>query len=331
MAAFSDVGARCAEPSCGQQTFLPFTCNGCSGLFCEEHVHYSAHGCSATPAAVEPSREPSAAAPESKRCAVKGCQERLASHNTVRCWRCNQNVCIRHRFEDDHPCITVQEAVANALAMARNVMPPAEFADAQETLERIFGNILKEPTNEKFRSLKKENKIVKEKLNHPACIEALKLCGFTDMGETFTCPLVADLSLMRKMHVALKPSSVASEGSGPRMVNGVIVRPPPQQKTPTPAAATANLPQSSSSCAGVKKQAAKSAFDFQRRQQPDQQAQAQNAALTGLRQMQKEKYKADTGSGNPIGGYPSSSAGAQPKAKAQPKAQLAQQQDCTLQ
>lgn len=117
-----------------------------------------------------------------------------------------------------------------------------DFAEAHKTLLKVMGNILADPTNEKYRTLRKENAAVKVKLRHPACIAALKLCGFTDTPEAYVCRPAVDLALMRGMCAALKanPAPVATQvgsvgasaaadargGAATRLVNGVIVRPP---------------------------------------------------------------------------------------------------------
>merc|ERR1719454_232490 len=114
-------------------------------------------------------------------------------------------------------------------------MSPEVFAEAHKTLSKIFGNIIADPTNEKFRSLKKANAVVQDKLRHPACVQALLLCGFQDTGDTYVCRANADLSLMRQFTSSLKaydplsatPASSSApakaSGSGVRMVNGTIV------------------------------------------------------------------------------------------------------------
>jgi hypothetical protein len=39
------IGERCAEPSCRQNDFLPFTCAACKQTFCLEHFRPAAHAC----------------------------------------------------------------------------------------------------------------------------------------------------------------------------------------------------------------------------------------------------------------------------------------------
>jgi predicted nucleic acid binding AN1-type Zn finger protein len=41
------VGKTCGAARCGQHDFLPWTCDGCGGVFCEVHAKSIAHGCTA--------------------------------------------------------------------------------------------------------------------------------------------------------------------------------------------------------------------------------------------------------------------------------------------
>jgi len=332
MAELHNVGAHCTAAHCGRQDFLPFTCEACGQQFCQDHFRREAHNCTA-PEAVR-SQAPVAARPvDLPRCAARGCKEQLFAHNRFHCERCGQHVCIRHRFEDDHPCVSVESAVDAALRHAQSEMAPADFRNAHSTLLKVFSNILSEPGNEKYRTLKKSNAVVQEKLCHPACIEALRLCGFSDMGEAYVCRQAADLSVMRRMSSTLRTSSLqssqqASAAAGPaasvssgsaggrKIVNGVIVdapRPPPDERPPaaTPSAAKAAAEAGTyaevptleaadhakvAAKAGVAKAKA-TAFDFKRRSDPEEQERTQAASLQELRKQQKERYKTGGGTG----------------------------------
>lgn len=350
MAAFSDVGATCAFASCRRQVYLPFVCDACSQTFCEEHARHDAHECPAVASSgrQEPLICPQVSQASVRRCAAKGCREQLASHNTVHCWRCRQDVCIRHRFEDDHSCVPIDVAVGQALGKARQDMGAEGYAEAHSTLLKVFGNIIKDPNNEKFRTLKKENAVVKQKLNHPACIQALLTCGFQDMGDVYMCRSGADLALMRKMQSALQKNppgeavarpSAGYSGGGTRLVNGVIVReapapaPPPAAVASAPAR-TAPVPageppfaKNSSAPAPAKP---KSAFDFGSRSKREQAEKAQQDALQEARSLQKDRYKT-------AGASEQTSTQAKAKAVVVPPGQSQQQSqqqsggDCVLQ
>merc|ERR1712087_873681 len=48
-----------------------------------------------------------AAANEAKkksRCPVNGCKAKLTQSGSIECGICRQRVCLKHRFEDAHPC-----------------------------------------------------------------------------------------------------------------------------------------------------------------------------------------------------------------------------------
>jgi len=113
---------------------LPFTCDSCQRIFCLEHFRYEDHGC--TLAAGKDNRvlvcplcqEGIRLVPtedanvtwerhcasgckgkvktQVKRCPVAGCREELTVSNRFDCKRCNQRVCLKHRFEDTHTCAT---------------------------------------------------------------------------------------------------------------------------------------------------------------------------------------------------------------------------------
>jgi len=126
------VGAQCAVQECRQLDFLPFTCDLCSLTYCLDHRTYQKHRC---PRADEqdcrvilcpichnsirivPNEDinltferhrtsPDCKKKEKKaRCPVAECKEKLTFSNTFDCKKCGKQVCLKHRFEDLHPCI----------------------------------------------------------------------------------------------------------------------------------------------------------------------------------------------------------------------------------
>eukprot|EP00927_Polykrikos_kofoidii_P005277 TRINITY_DN1209_c0_g1_i1.p1 TRINITY_DN1209_c0_g1~~TRINITY_DN1209_c0_g1_i1.p1 ORF type:complete len:379 (+),score=68.12 TRINITY_DN1209_c0_g1_i1:73-1137(+) len=310
MTAFADVGATCAEASCGRQVAI---CPRCKSAIPITAVgdELPEHVCKSQ---VE--------GPCVRRCAGKGCKEALSMHNTVNCWRCRQDVCIKHRFEDAHDCVSIDDVVKAALVRAQQEMTTAEFEMAQKTLLKVFGNILAEPGNEKFRTLKKANTVVQEKLRHSTCQEALRLSGFHDVGEAFVCRPNADLGVMRQMTAVLKtyrPEAARSAGtastsavptrasstatpaaaSGTRLLDGVIVRTPPRQvQEAKPSATSAHSVPAASTAAkvpppvpGTGGQKPRSAFDFEKRGDREKSLQVQEAQLAEARRQQKERYQ----------------------------------------
>ncbi|PFH35951.1 AN1 family Zinc finger domain-containing protein [Besnoitia besnoiti] len=143
MAAFSDKGDVCSEPLCGMRDFLPFNCNKCGSVFCVDHFVPERHNCprvrsgdrrvyvcptclEAVPMANE---EAEASAAQRHRptcqpekyeerrrqlkgstCPIKCCRERLTDITTYHCKACDQDICLKHRLQEDHDCQRVQQA-----------------------------------------------------------------------------------------------------------------------------------------------------------------------------------------------------------------------------
>ncbi|CAI5702163.1 hypothetical protein KXD40_000525 [Peronospora effusa] len=140
-----DIGAHCSVPACHQQDFLPFTCDCCKDVFCLEHRRYDSHQCPKAGshdrrvvqcpvckqmirwtaeqdvnAVWEQHVRIGQCTPEKlkqqqlkqskKRCAAEGCREVLHPSNQFHCSNCNQDVCLKHRFETDHTCENKQQA-----------------------------------------------------------------------------------------------------------------------------------------------------------------------------------------------------------------------------
>jgi len=165
---------------------MPFTCEACGQQFCQDHFRREAHDCSASEA-VPPKAEEATPPIE------------------------------RH----DHPSVSVETVVDIALRHAQSEMAPTDFLNAHSTLLKVFNNILFEPGNDKYRTLKKGNAVVQAKLCHPACIKVLRLGGFSDVGEAYVCRPAADLSVMRRMSAALRAASLQMSQQGPALAGRV--------------------------------------------------------------------------------------------------------------
>ena len=94
-----DLGKHCFVSDCKQLDFLPFECTYCSMTFCKEHFGLESHGCE---------KKPNNTVTEKRRnedvymCSVNGCcKTELAP---IRCSRCDVQVCLSHRAEQDHAC-----------------------------------------------------------------------------------------------------------------------------------------------------------------------------------------------------------------------------------
>lgn len=84
------------------------------------------------------------------------------------------------------------------LAQIDQELLPAQSKEVFDTLGKIFGNIVGNPTEPKFRSLKKENKVITEKLGKSnGAVSLLLAVGFEDSGSTYTCPEAAPLDNMQ--------------------------------------------------------------------------------------------------------------------------------------
>ncbi|KEP61999.1 UNVERIFIED_CONTAM: AN1 family Zinc finger domain-containing protein [Hammondia hammondi] len=153
MAVFSDKGDVCSQALCGMRDFLPFHCNKCSKVFCVDHYVPESHNCPrirsgdrrvyVCPTCLEaiPMRneEGEASAAERHRptcqpekyeerrrqlrgcaCPIRGCRERLTDITTYHCKACDQNVCLKHRLQEDHDCQRVQQARREKQQRARS-------------------------------------------------------------------------------------------------------------------------------------------------------------------------------------------------------------------
>lgn len=129
------VGQHCSFPDCQQNDFLPFKCDCCNRVFCLEHRTYQKHACLKSgsretntivcpicakaiklSAADDPNTvferhtrqgcDPSnyAKVHQRPRCPAQGCREKLGAINTYTCKECGKQVCLKHRFAQDHQC-----------------------------------------------------------------------------------------------------------------------------------------------------------------------------------------------------------------------------------
>ncbi|KAF9013247.1 hypothetical protein BDQ17DRAFT_1296767 [Cyathus striatus] len=151
------VGKKCSHPSCHLVDYLPFKCQHCTQLYCQEHFKVEAHQCPEydeskhdrvapncplcnTPVAVRPNQDPnvrmeehftkecsvmtgrSTKANASPRCARAKCGKILFS--PIRCTQCRAQFCPSHRFPADHSCPSLSAPTASGSR------PPARAAAA---------------------------------------------------------------------------------------------------------------------------------------------------------------------------------------------------------
>ncbi|KAM6281944.1 AN1-type zinc finger protein 1 [Porphyrio hochstetteri] len=94
-----ELGQHCGVPDCHQLDFLPFVCDGCSGVFCLQHRSRDAHGCSEVNIrnnSVKPDQH------KSYPCSYKDCNGKELL--PVLCPYCEKHFCLRHRHQSDHEC-----------------------------------------------------------------------------------------------------------------------------------------------------------------------------------------------------------------------------------
>ncbi|XP_007185171.1 AN1-type zinc finger protein 1 isoform X2 [Balaenoptera acutorostrata] len=93
-----DVGRHCQVEQCRQRDFLPFVCDGCSGIFCLEHRSRESHSCPEVTVIERLKSDTHTSYP----CSFKDCAERELV--PVMCPYCGKNFCLRHRHQSDHEC-----------------------------------------------------------------------------------------------------------------------------------------------------------------------------------------------------------------------------------
>lgn len=85
-------------------------------------------------------------------------------------------------------------------------------ASSQDTLRKVLNNIVQNPSEPKFKTLKKENKLVADKICAcPNTISLLLALGFDDCGVTYECPADANYEMMGEV-VELLECIIASCG-----------------------------------------------------------------------------------------------------------------------
>uniref|UniRef100_A0A8P0SDR5 Zinc finger AN1-type containing 1 n=1 Tax=Canis lupus familiaris TaxID=9615 RepID=A0A8P0SDR5_CANLF len=94
-----DVGRHCQVERCRRRDFLPFVCDGCSGVFCLEHRSRESHSCPEVTVIHERLKSDK---PTSYPCSFKDCAEKELV--PVTCPYCEKNFCLRHRHQSDHEC-----------------------------------------------------------------------------------------------------------------------------------------------------------------------------------------------------------------------------------
>lgn len=156
---FDYIGKHCALPTCHQKDFLPFKCDYCHESYCLEHRAYSSHGCDGglskdvtsadCPLCHKTIRFTKAqdanmvweehylngCSHEAKQkvhktCGRTDCRTILGPVNTFSCSKCRLQVCISHRFPDDHNCTAVQASQRQQIASNKPSAPTTKASNS---------------------------------------------------------------------------------------------------------------------------------------------------------------------------------------------------------
>jgi len=183
--------------------------------------------------------------------------------------------------------------------VAQDVLP-SQLGEVYETLTKVLRNIYQNPTEPKFRTLKKENKMMKEKVcKSQAAISLLLAVGFEDDGLTFHCPEGVDLGPMGEAIELLQCMAVSCQEDIPATT--AAQDPAPAKVAETPSNGTTAMSGDTvekvakapavDPDAAAKKQPIKSAFDFENRAQRVERQQNAEGSLAELRQQQRNKFQ----------------------------------------
>jgi len=85
------------------------------------------------------------------------------------------------------------------LADIRRELPVEKASEVYATLAKIMGNVLRNPGEPKFRTLKKDKKLVTDNICCSlAAVSLLLAVGFEDQDDTYHCPMTTDLEHMEE-------------------------------------------------------------------------------------------------------------------------------------
>jgi len=88
-------------------------------------------------------------------------------------------------------------------------LPPCEAKDTLHTLAKVLGNIARKPDESKYRTLKKDNRLVAEHIcGSMAAVSLLLTVGFEDHGDMLVCPMCTDLEQIKAASERLQHSTM---------------------------------------------------------------------------------------------------------------------------
>ncbi|XP_053103168.1 AN1-type zinc finger protein 1 isoform X4 [Hemicordylus capensis] len=161
-----EIGQHCGIEQCRQLDFLPFVCDGCSGVFCLEHRSRTAHDCSEVNLKTEEVK------PDNHKffmCTYKSCDGKELV--PVLCPYCEKPFCLRHRHQVDHECEKLET-------------PKPRMAVTQQLVKDIVDSKKEATVNKRCRGAKNSEtaaKVALMKLKMHACgdkslPQKLRLC-----------------------------------------------------------------------------------------------------------------------------------------------------------
>lgn len=101
-----EVGHHCSFKPCSRLDFLPFTCDGCKEIFCQEHNSPDDHSCDSV-MKTGSEATPKSGTESATMCSVPECGK--VGIVEVFCDNCGRVFCLSHRHTTDHNCSS-QEA-----------------------------------------------------------------------------------------------------------------------------------------------------------------------------------------------------------------------------
>ncbi|XP_070575815.1 AN1-type zinc finger protein 1-like [Ptychodera flava] len=126
-----DVGKHCSVNTCKQLDFLPFTCNGCSRIFCLEHHSLGSHSCTQENMV---NCKPSVEGPKSYSCSLESCSSKELM--PVICEHCQQQFCLNHRHQQDHSCAKYEAPTQKMTKTAEHVKQITEAKKLQGSTKK---------------------------------------------------------------------------------------------------------------------------------------------------------------------------------------------------
>ena len=145
----SNLGKLCDFATCDCKDFLPYKCSYCKNIFCTNHRSFTDHNCSRVMdldiISIEcpkcnkslkmyrKDNEGLILKKHDETCTIKcekiekvcdriGCKTKLIFSNTYTCKKCNLDVCISHRFEEEHFCESLLKKENNLSQLGINLL-----------------------------------------------------------------------------------------------------------------------------------------------------------------------------------------------------------------